>query len=332
MTGQPVGVKYWQAINRTLVSEMERDPTVIVLGQNVARSGGTFGSTRGLLERFGEQRVLDTPISEQAGVGAAVGAALIGLRPIVEIVFSDFLLIAADQVINQAAKLRYFTGGATSVPMVIKTGIGVSSGLGAQHAQSLEVLYAHVPGLKVVWPATPADAAGLLRAAIRDPDPVLFFESVGRYAERGPAPDEHAIKIGSARTARSGDDVTLVTYGTALASCLEAADTLAERAISAEVIDLRSIQPWDVETVVASVHRTGRAAVVHHAPRAFGAGAEIASVISERCFDILEHPVVRIGAPSVPMPQVRQFEAEVLPTAERVAGTVEALCAGGDAS
>ncbi|QEC49723.1 alpha-ketoacid dehydrogenase subunit beta [Baekduia soli] len=320
-----MSAKYWQAINKALHGEMERDPTVVIFGQNVAESGGTFGSTRGLLETFGPDRVRDTPISELASVGAAVGAATMGLRPVIEIVFSDFLLIAADQLVNQAAKLRYFTGGATRVPLVVKTGVGIDGGLGGQHSNSFEALWAHIPGLKVVWPSTPADADGLLRAAIRDPDPVIFFESVGRYAARGPDPTGEPVPIGLARTVTEGDDVTLVTYGTAVDAVAEAAAALAEEGVSAEVLDLRTIQPWDAGTVMESVRRTGRAIVVHDAVRSFGVGAEVAAEISERCFDRLAAPVLRLGAHRVPSPQVRQLEAEILPRAREVVDAARAL-------
>jgi len=318
-------VKYWQAVNRALEGEMERDESVVVFGQNVAKSGGTFGSTRGLLERFGPDRVLDTPISELASIGTAVGASLFGLKPVIEIVFSDFVLIGADQIVNQAAKARYFTGGSGGAPIVLKTGIGTGGGLGAQHQNTLEAWWAHVPGLKVVWPATPADAEGLLRAAIRDPDPVVFLESVGRYAVRGPASDGEPVPIGAAHVAAEGDDLTIVTYGTALAACLEAADTLREAGVAAEVIDLRTLAPWDVETVVASVRRTRRALVVHDAPRDFGIGAEVAAEVSERCFGDLAAPVRRLAAPRVPAPHVRQFEDLVLPSPAAVVAAARSL-------
>lgn len=324
MTKQKLEPKYWQAINGALADEMERDPSVVVFGQNVAQSGGTFGSTRGLLDRFGESRVRDTPISEQASVGAAVGAALLGLRPVIEIVFSDFLFIALDQVVNQAAKFHYFSGGRTHVPIVIKAGIGFGSGMGAQHAQSMESWYAHVPGLKIVWGATPGDAAGLLRAAIRDDDPVIFFESVGRYTVRGPVPDG-IVELGTARIVREGDDVTIVTYGTALETCEAAADLLAEQGISCDLLDLRSIQPWDIAAVTASVTKTGRAVVVHDAPRQFGAGAEIASRITEECFGALQRPVCRIGAPHAPAPHVKAYERLARPGPEEIADEIRTL-------
>lgn len=314
--------KYWQAINQALEREMARDESVVLFGQNVARSGGTFGSTRGLMERFGESRVRDTPISEQAAVGAAVGAAMFNLRPVVEIVFSDFLFIALDQVVNQAANAEYFTGGSADLPMVIKTGLGVDSGMGAQHTRSLEAWYAHIPGLKVVWGGTPADAGGLLQAAIRDPGPVIFFESVGRYTERGPDSDGEPIEIGKAKLVREGEDVTIITYGTALQTALEAGDLLAEQGVTCDIVDLRTIQPWDVKTVERSVARTRRAVVVHDAVKAFGAGSEIASEINERSFDLLASPVIRVGSPRNPAPQMRQFEAMVRP---RAADVVEAV-------
>lgn len=322
--------KYWQAVNQALADEMARDESVVLFGQNTARSGGTFGSTRGLQQTFGELRVRDTPISEQASVGAAVGAAVFGLRPVIEIVFSDFLFIALDQVVNQAARIRYFSGGRMSVPLVIKAGIGISSGMGAQHAQSLEAWYAHIPGLKVVWGSDPASAGGLLRAAIRDPDPVVFFENVGRYTERGDAPDGEPIELGTAAVLRAGDDLTIITYGTAVPASLHAAGRLAEQGVQAEVIDLQTIQPWDQETVVASVRRTRRAVVVHDAVRTFGVGAEIASELNERLFGHLAAPVLRLGAPRTPAPQIREQEELVRPAAAEIAEAGLRLMQGRD--
>lgn len=316
-------IKYWQAINEALAEEMQRDQSVVLYGQDVAQPGGTFGESRGLLDRFGAGRVRDAPISEAAMVGAGVGAAMMGLRPIVELIFIDFLGIASDQLVNQAAKLSRFSGGQLSVPLVIKAGVGTELGMGAQHSQALEGWYAQVPGLKVCWAATPADAKGLLKAAVRDDGPVLYLESLASLRMSGPVGDEDDVpELGRAAVARHGDDVTLVTYGTMRAKVEAAAELLAAAGVSAEVIDLRTVQPWDRETVFGSVARTGRCAVVTEAVRSFGPSAELACEVAEHCFDDLDAPVVRVASPSIPAPQFAAYDAWRVPQAATIAASV----------
>lgn len=324
-------VKYWKAINTAIFEEMERDETVVIMGQDIAAAGGTFGETRDLLARFGEDRVMDSPISEQALVGAGVGAAMSGLRPIVEILFMDFLGIASDQLVNQAAKQRFFSGGRVSVPLVVKAGVGTENGMGAQHSQALEGWYAGVPGLKVVWPATAADAYGLLKAAVRDDGPVLFLESLSQLSSRGQIAhaDAAPTDLGRAAIARPGDSATIVTYGTMVERSLEAADRLSSEGISAEVIDLRTIMPWDRETVFASVARTNHCVVVTEAIRDFGPSAEIAAEVAECCFDDLDAPVSRVASPRVPAPQNAKFDRWRVPQSDQIAQATRALLAPG---
>ncbi|HEY4191925.1 MAG TPA: alpha-ketoacid dehydrogenase subunit beta [Mesorhizobium sp.] len=320
--------RYVRAINKALSDAMAADPSVILLGEDIADAGGSFKATRGLLDQFGPQRVRDTPISESTIVGAAVGAALSGLKPVVEIMFMDFVTLAMDALVNQAAKSRFMFGGQSSVPMVVRLPHGGGVNAGPQHSQCLEAWFAHVPGLKVVCPATVEDAYSLLRAAIEDPDPVIFVENKALYAMAGDLPDAPGKGvIGKARIARAGSDVTLVTYGATLFNCLKAADRLAGRDIFAEVIDLRSLQPWDKETVLASVARTHRAVVAHEAVRSFGAGAEIAAIIGEEGFDDLDAPVGRVGAPFMPVPFARSLESRYIPDADAIEAAVKVCLA-----
>lgn len=315
--------RYIRAINKALADALEADPAVIVMGEDIAEAGGSFKATRGLLERFGPQRVRDTPISEYSISTAAVGAALTGLKPVVEIMFMDFVTLAMDGIVNQAAKSRFMFGGQASVPMVVRLPHGGGVNAGPQHSQCLEAWFAHVPGLKVVCPATVEDAYALTRAAIDDPDPVVLVENKALYALSGELPDEVApARIGEARIARDGTDVTVVTYGATLHACLKAAETLAGEGVSAEVIDLRSLQPWDKATVLASVARTHRAVVAHEAVRDFGIGAEIAAVIGEEGFDDLDAPVGRVGAPFMPAPFARSLEERYIPDAGAIAAAV----------
>lgn len=295
-------IRYVHAVNQALADAMQADGTVIVLGEDVASAGGSFKATRGLVNKFGPGRVIDTPISESTIVSASVGAAMSGLRPVVEIMFMDFVTLGMDALVNQAAKARFMFGGRTSVPMVLRTPHGGGLSAGPQHSQCLEAWFAHVPGLKVVCPWRPQDAYSLLRSAIEDPDPVIFIEHKGLYAGRGEVDTTLKVPIGQARVAREGRDATLVTYGATVASCLAAAETLAAEGIELEVVDLRSLQPWDEATVFASVARTHRAVIVHEAVQAFGVGAEIAARIAEDAFDDLDAPVVRVGAPFMPVP------------------------------
>lgn len=301
-------MKYMASVAQALRDSMAEDPRVIVMGEDIGAPGGSFKATRGLLDEFGSQRVIDTPISEASIVSAAVGAALSGLRPVVEIMFMDFVTLAMDALVNQAAKARFMFGGQCSVPMVLRTPHGGGLNAGPQHSQCLEAWLAHIPGLKVVCAATPGDAYGLLRAAIADPDPVIFIEHKGLYGSKGPVDRSTADAIGKARTVRPGRDATVVTYGATVHTSLAAARHLAGEGVEVEVIDLRSLQPWDRATVLASVARTHRVVVVHEAVQAFGVGAEIAATLADEGFDDLDAPVVRVGAPFMPVPFGKSLE------------------------
>jgi pyruvate/2-oxoglutarate/acetoin dehydrogenase E1 component len=313
--------RYVDALNAGMVTAMEEDESVVLLGIDVGAGGGIFTVTRGLHERFGDDRVIDTPISEMGYVGAAVGAAMTGLRPIVEIMFMDFVGVCLDPILNQAAKLRYMTAGALGIPVVFRTQTGAGRSAGAQHSQSLEAWFAHVPGLKVVLPATVTDAHDLLVASVRDPNPVVFVENRRLYGMRGER-DVDPLPLGKARVARAGDDVTVVTWGQTLRDCLKAAD---EGPASLEVIDLRSLVPLDMETVLASARRTGRLLVVHEAVQDFGAGAEIAARVADELFDELRTPVRRLGTPPVPMPFNPELEKSLLPSAQAISSAAQAL-------
>lgn len=306
--------RYGMAINRALADAMQADASVILFGEDVAAAGGPFAVTRGLQAKFGPERVRDTPISEATITGAAVGAALGGLKPVVEIMFMDFITLAMDALVNQAAKAHFMFGGQCSVPMVVRTPHGGGLNAGPQHSQCLEAWFAHVPGLKVVVPSNPADAYALLRAAIEDPDPVMFVENKALYSMKGELADApQPVAIGCARIAQSGSDATIVVYGASVAAALKAAASLAAEGIAAEVIDLRSIQPWDERAVLESVAKTRRLIVAHEAVTAFGVGAEIAARVSELAFGELAAPVLRVGADFMPIPFARALEREYLP-------------------
>ena len=308
-------VKYSEALNMGMADAMEEDERVVLIGIDVGAGGGIFTITRGLHERFGPERVLDAPISEMGYVGAAVGAAMTGLRPIVEIMFMDFVGVCLDPILNQAAKLRYMTAGAFSIPVVFRTQTGAGRSAGAQHSQSLEAMFAHVPGLKVVIPATVTDAHDLLVESVRDPNPVLFVENRRLYGMRG-ALGEDPLPLGRARVAREGSDVTVVTWGQTLRDCLAAAES---STVSMEVVDLRSLVPLDMETVIESARKTGHLLIVHEAVQDFGAGAEIAARVADELYDELLAPVRRLGAPAVPMPFSPELEKSLLPGPERIA-------------
>ena len=313
-----------EAVAAGIAQEMERDPTVYFIGEDVAAAGGVFKATVGLLEKFGADRVRDTPISEQAIVGAAMGAAMTGLKPIVEIMFSDFLATCWDMIANQIAKTRYMTGGQVSLPLVIRTANGGGSRFGAQHSQSLENWAMAVPGLKVVAPSTPADAKGLLAAAIRDPDPVLFFEQKSLYGNKGEVPDgEHVDSLGTARVLRDGKDCTIVALAAMVPRALAAAEELERAGIHATVVDLRCLVPLDTRTILSEVSKTGRLFTVEENPRLCGWGAEIASIAAEECFDDLDGPIVRITTPHVPLPAAQPMEDEAMPTAARIVATIK---------
>jgi len=312
-----------QAINRALGDAMDADPTVILVGEDVGEAGGPFGASRGLRQRFGARRVLDTPISEAAITGAAVGAALSGLRPVVEIMFMDFITLAMDALVNQAAKARFMFGGQRSVPMVLRTPHGGGLGAGPQHSQCLEAWFAHVPGLKVVCPSGPANAYGLLRAAIADPDPVMFVENKALYAVKAEVPETlMPMPLGKAALVRPGRDTTIVAYGAAVQLAMSAASALAADGIEAEVIDLQTLQPWDETSVLASLARTHRLVIAHEAVQAFGIGAEIAGRMADIGFDELDGPIVRVGAPFMPVPFAKELEGAYLPSAEAIGRAV----------
>jgi pyruvate dehydrogenase E1 component beta subunit len=317
-------VRFVHAINKALHDAMESDPTVFVIGEDVAAAGGSFKATRDLLDTFGPDRVYDAPIAEAAIAGIAVGAALTGMRPVAEIMFMDFITLSMDMLVNQAAKARSMFGGQGSVPMVLRTPHGGGLNAGPQHSQCLEAWFAHIPGLKVVCPSTPASAYGLLRAAIADPDPVIFVENKALYAAKGDLPDSPPpIAIGEAAIVRSGIDVTIVAYGATVAMALAAAETLHETGIDAEVVDLQSIQPWDEKLVLESLSRTHNLVIAHEAVEQFGVGAEIAARMADVGFDHLDGPVVRVGAPFAPSPFARSLERAYRPDASRIVEAVK---------
>ena len=312
-------VRYWQAINQALGEEMERDPSVVLIGEDVAAPGGAFGATRGLRERFGPARVRDTPISELALAGVGAGAALTGLRPVVEIMFNDFTTLAMDQLANQAAKLRFMTGGRARVPLVVRTLVGSGRSTGPQHGQSLEAWFGHVPGLDVVMPTTPADARGLLKAAIRSDDPTIVMESLALWSVRGEVDgDGGDFSLGRAAVRRAGDDVTLVGLGSAMPAAERACELAAEAGIDVELIDLRSLWPLDRQALRSSLEKTRRLVVVHNSVGFLGPGAEVAAWAAEEMFSVLRAPVRRVAAPRSPVPFNPALERDYFPSAERV--------------
>lgn len=323
----PKPLRYVHAIAQALTDAMAEDPAVMVFGEDVAAAGGPFKATRGLLDAHGPERVRDTPISEASMVGAAVGAALTGMKPVVEIMFMDFVALAMDAVVNQAAKARFMFGGQCSVPMVLRTPHGGGLNAGPQHSQCLEAWFAHIPGLRVACPATVADAYSLLRASIEAPDPVVFVENKALYAVQGDIDVNAAREVGLARIDRPGRHATIVTYGATLYAARTAADQLAAEGVEVEIIDLRWIQPWDKEAVFASVARTHRVVIAHEAVQEFGVGAEIAACIAADSFDDLDAPVLRVGAPFMPIPFAKSLEAAYLPGADRIVAAVKTTLA-----
>ena len=315
---------YREAVRDGIAQEMRRDEDVVFLGEDVAAAGGVFKTTVGLLEEFGPDRVRDTPISEQAIIGAAMGASMTGLKPIAEIMFSDFFAVCWDLVANQIAKTRYMTDGQCSFPLVLRSANGGGSRFGAQHSQSVENWAMAVPGLKVVAPSTPADVKGLLAASVRDPDPVMFFEQKSLYAIKGEVPeDEHVEPLGVARVVRAGDDVTIAALAAMVPRALNAAETLeSEHGVSAEVIDVRSLVPLDTKTLLDSVSRTGRLVTVEENPRLCGWGAELASIVAEEAFWDLEGPIVRVTTPHIPLPSADALEDAVMPSAEGIVDNI----------
>jgi pyruvate dehydrogenase E1 component beta subunit len=322
-------ISYSEAIYEALREEMERDPSVFVMGEDVATFGGVFGVTRDLHTIFGEGRVMDTPISEGAIVGAALGAAMMGMRPVIEIMFGDFLPVAGDQIVNQLAKARFMTGGKANVPVVMRVTTGAPGSSAAQHSQSPESWFMNVPGLKIAVPATPADAKGILKAAIRGQDPVIFFEHKMLYADKGPVPDgDTIVPLGVAQVVQPGSDLTIIAIGGMLRHALEAAQTLAGRGISVEIIDPRTLVPFDLETILRSVEKTGRVIIAHEAHRRGGAGAEIAALIAEEAVDWLDGPIIRVAAKNVPLPYAPALEEFVLPRAADIVAAADRLLVG----
>lgn len=320
-------VTFAQAVREALAEEMRADPTVIIIGEDVAEAGTPFKVLSGLVEEFGKDRVIDSPISEAGITGLAIGAAMTGLRPVVDIMFGDFIALVMDQLCNQAAKVRYMSGGKLKVPMVVRTTLGATRRSGAQHSQSLHAWVSHVPGLKVALPSTPSDAKGLLKTAIRDDNPVVIFEDKMMFQVKGHLPDgEYTIPFGVADVKREGTDVTIVATSSMVQVALAAAERLAGIEISAEVVDPRTTVPLDTGTLIASVKKTGRAIVVDEGYQRYGVTAEIAAVIAEGAFHHLEAPVRRLGAMDVPVPFSPVLEDLTVPTPERVVEVAKALC------
>lgn len=317
-----------EAINRALHDAMEADPKVLVLGEEVAdpEEGGVMGVTKGLSTKFGEDRVRSTPISEQAIIGSAIGAAVGGYRPVAEIMLMNFVAVAMDMLTNHAAKLRFMSGGQTEVPIVVRTMTGSGFSTGGQHSDYLEAWFAHTPGMKVVAPSNPTDAYGLMRAAIEDNDPVLFIENIPLYFQPGEFTPER-VELGKARIAREGSDLTIIAHSLMVAHSLAVAEQMAEDGVSIEVVDLRTISPWDRETVLASVGKTGRALVVHEAVKQYGIGAEISSVIHEELFDVLKAPVKRVGGAFCAVPFSKVLEEAFAPGPQDISAAVTELLA-----
>lgn len=313
-------ITYAEAVKEAMCEEMRRDENVFFMGEDIGVYCGAFGVSKGMVQEFGEKRVIDTPISETAFVGAGIGAAVTGMRPIVELMFSDFMAVCYDQIINQAAKMHFMFAGKVKVPMVIRTASGGGTGAAAQHSQSLEQMYTHVPGLKVVVPSTPYDAKGLLKASIRDDNCVMFLEQKKLYRTKGEVPEEdYVIPIGKADIKREGRDVSVITYGRMVQYALEVADKLAAEGISVEVLDLRTLSPLDKDAVISTAKKTGRVVVAHEAVKFAGFGGEVVSTINESdAFWYLEAPVKRVGALYCPIPFNPQLESTVLPGADRI--------------
>ncbi|MET0916348.1 MAG: pyruvate dehydrogenase complex E1 component subunit beta [Jiangellaceae bacterium] len=319
---------YRESVAEGIAREMRRDPTVVCIGEDIGAAGGVFKTTVGLFEEFGPDRVWDTPISEQAIAGAAMGAAMTGVRPVAEIMFSDFLACCWDYLANEIPKARYMTGGQVTVPLVVRTANGGGLGFGAQHSQAVENWAFAIPGLKVVAPATPSDVVGLMAAAIRSDDPVVFFEHKGLFASKGePAPPEHLVELGQARVARDGDDVTVVALASTVPLALAAAEQLAPDGVSVEVIDLRCLVPLDAPTVLASVERTNRLLVVEENPYQGGWGATVAAIVADEGYEMLDAPVRRVAAECVPLPFADALEDVVIPTVDKVVTAVQRLAA-----
>lgn len=320
---------YAEAIRQALAEELASDPRVFLIGEDIGESGGVFGATKGLWEEFGPERLLDTPISEEAVVGAAVGASLVGAKPIVEIMFGDFAALAMDMIVNQAAKIHYMTGGQLSAPLVVRMVTGTAGATAAQHSQSLEAWFVHTPGLKVAVPSTPEDAYILLKEAIQDPDPVMFFEHKLLYSKRSDVAIRSSKSggsvFGTGRIHREGTDVTVVSYLKTIDDTLAAADQLDSEGISCEVFDPRTLVPFDRAGLRQSLEKTGRLVIAHEAPVRGGVGAEIAAIAADDCFDLLRAPIARVGGLNTPVPYAPELERFTLPSADRIAGTVREM-------
>ncbi len=317
-------ITYREAISKALWEEMEQDPSVFILGEEVGVWGGTYAVTKGFYDHFGPKRVMDTPIAEATIVGAAIGAALTGLRPVAELMTINFAFAAMDHIVNQAAKLRYMFGGQFTLPLVIRTVSGGGRQLGATHSQTPDVIFAHFPGLKVVAPGTPEDAKGLLKAAIRSDDPILFIEHATLYQTRGEVPDkDYVIPIGKSKIQRPGRDVTIVTYSKMLELSLKAADQLAKEGIEVEIVDLRSLRPLDMQPVLQSFKKTNRAVIVEEGWRSYGVGSEVAARIYEEAFDYVDAPIQRVAQKETPLPYNRTLEQMALPQVEDIVRAVK---------
>jgi pyruvate/2-oxoglutarate/acetoin dehydrogenase E1 component len=321
-------ITYREAVSEGLAREMRRDSRVVCLGEDIGAAEGVFKTTTGLFTEFGPERVWDTPISEQAIVGAALGAAMTGIRPVAEIMFADFIACCYDYLANEIPKMRYMTGGQVTVPLVIRTANGGGLGFGAQHSQAVENWVFTVPGLKIAAPSTPADVVGLMASAVRSDDPVVFFEHKGLLASKGePAPEEHVVPLGEASVVRSGNDVTVVALASTVPTALSAAEQLITEDISVEVIDLRCLVPLDVKTVLSSVERTSHLILVEENPYQGGWGATVASIVADEGFELLDAPIRRVAAECVPLPFADALEDEVIPTVEKVVEAVRRLAA-----
>ncbi|WP_405468815.1 alpha-ketoacid dehydrogenase subunit beta [Streptomyces canus] len=321
-------ITYREAVAEGIAREMRRDPSVVCLGEDIGEAGGVFKTTAGLFKEFGRERVWDTPISEQAIVGAAMGAAMTGMRPVAEIMFSDFLACCWDYLANEIPKVRYMTGGQVTVPLVVRTANGGGLGFGAQHSQATENWALTVPGLKIAAPSTPADVIGMMAAAIRSDDPVVFFEHKGLLASKGaPPPPDHVVELGHAAVVREGADVTLVALASMVPVALKAAERLHQEGIGVEVVDLRSLVPLDMATVLASLGRTSRLVTVEENPYQGGWGATLVSVVADEGFSLLDAPVRRLAAECVPLPFADVLEEQVIPTVDKVVAAVRSLAA-----
>lgn len=319
-------IKYRDALNQALREEMTRDPLVFVMGEGIGEKGGSHKVTANLMAEFGAERVIDTPISEASFIGMGAGAAMLGTRPVVELMFVDFALMTLDQLMNQAAKWNFMSGGQARVPMVVRTQGGSGNGLAGQHSQSLEAMFYHMPGLKVVMPLTPYDAKGLLKSSIRDDEPVIFIEHKLLYLTEGDVPDgEYLIPLGQADIKRPGRDVTLITYSLMAHKCLEAAEKLAADGIDAEVLDLRTLHPLDKQAILESVNKTSRVAIVHEAVKRGGVGGDISAIIMEEAFDALDAPVLRIAGRNTTIPYNLNLEKLCVPSVEDIVSGVRSL-------